>query len=211
VAPFDGRTEADTIRAVLYSAPARASSLVAGVRGWVERALARRPPARAEWGEVASTQRLRGGPPPQRPPLRRLMAVAAGVGLLVGLVVYVALKSSSVAPSEAPSVAVAAVASAPEKTEPAPTKPESVAPTRALAPVVRAKAKTGKLRVKVMPWAEAFVNGTHVGKTPFGPLTLADGKHSVILVNNELKVRKQYEVKITGGKETVPKVELQDN
>jgi serine/threonine-protein kinase len=71
------------------------------------------------------------------------------------------------------------------------------------------KPKTGKLRVKVMPWADAFVNGEHVGKTPFAPLTLSEGTHSVILVNNELKVRKQYQVKVTAGRETVLRAALQ--
>jgi serine/threonine-protein kinase len=269
VAPFHGRTEADTIRAVLYSAPARASSLVAGVppeidawissalekdralrpkdlraiaalleahrsdgelagvRGWVERALAIRPPARAEWGEVASTKRLRRATPQQQQQhlrsLPRVAAVAAGVGLVVGLGLFFGLRPAVeparvAAPMPAPVAApvpefeksepLPAVTPKAELAEPSPPKPATVAPTRALASVTRSKAKTGKLRVKVMPWAEAFVNGAHVGKTPFAPLTLAEGTHSVILVNNELKVRKQYAVKVTGGKETVLKVEL---
>lgn len=265
VAPFHGRTEADTIRAVLYSAAARASSLVAGVpaeidewissalekdrahrpkdlsaivellkaqpenaeevRGWVERALAIRPPARAEWGEVAKTKQQRSGSSSsKRLPLRYVMGAAVLVGLGAGVALYLGA-GKPVPPNEPVALSIPVpvavpAAALPEKREPLATV---VSPVEAAEPVVakpvvakpvkaavaaRAKAKTGKLRVKVMPWAEAFVNGTHIGKTPFAPVTLAEGTHSVILINNELKVRKQYEVKVTGGKETVLKVEL---
>lgn len=279
VAPFYGRTEADTMRAVLYGQPARASSLVAGVpaeidewisralekdrnlrpkdlaevcqlleahhgekqtadvRTWVERALALPRPARTDWGEVAATRALSPArlatKPPSKPNRRKaaFVTTVATVGFFsIATATYFILRKPRPTPLIPPLAPVTMALPAPTKVEPAPavvdpqpapptpvvpSKPAVVSPKKSPTPspaktaaVTRPRAKTGKLRVKVMPWAEAFVNGAHVGKTPFAPLTLAEGTHSVILVNNELRVRKQYQVKVTGGKETVLKVEL---
>lgn len=293
VAPFYGRSEADTMRAVLYGQPPRASSLVAGVpdeidawiaralekdrelrpkdlseickllerhhgekqtaqvREWVERALALPRPVRTNWGEVVATKPISPGalaspkPPqvtasgetePQRKIDRRAIAgVAVGI-LIASVALYWGVRKSdsaqartsapvvtaapapaqpaplTVEPAPPPAMPVDAPSKpTPERPKPTPatpTKTTGTSPTK-VAAVSRARPKTGKLRVKVMPWAEAFVNGSHVGKTPFAPLTLPEGTHSVILVNNELRARKQYQVKVTGGKETVLKVELQ--
>jgi eukaryotic-like serine/threonine-protein kinase len=261
IAPFHGRTEADTIRAVLYGTPPRASSLIAGVpleidawiaaalekdRGvrpkdlsaaarllsgyqsfearqlvceWVERAAALKAEAQVEFNHVASTQHV-GAPRPRRHRAAGLGAAAVVLALAIAAGAY------WLWPGDVPPAVVAAPpVNAPALTRAVPLPPQPEVPSKPVeeepAPVPKATPvapkklrlspahRTGKLRVKVMPWAEAFVNGEHVGKTPFAPLTLAEGTHSVILVNNELGVRKQYQVKVSSGKETVLKVSLE--
>ena len=64
-------------------------------------------------------------------------------------------------------------------------------------PVVTAK--TGKLRIKVTPWAEVFVDGESHGTTPIKPLDLEPGSHQVLLVNGGKK--KSRDVYITAGQE----------
>lgn len=47
---------------------------------------------------------------------------------------------------------------------------------------------TGWVELRVHPWAEAWLDGKRIGVTPLPPLKLAAGKHSLKLVNTELKV-----------------------
>lgn len=67
------------------------------------------------------------------------------------------------------------------------------APTTAPAPVVEA---TGLLQIVVRPWAEVSVDGFQVGTTPFRPLKLAGGPHTVVFTHPDYKpFRRQVTVR----------------
>jgi hypothetical protein len=87
---------------------------------------------------------------------------------------------------------------------PAPSRPT---PT-VVAPPVAAGSDTGMLRVNSRPWAQIHVDGRLVGNTPQMALRLSPGKHTVLLVNPELKARKTFTVQIKRGSVTTKIVEL---
>jgi serine/threonine-protein kinase len=58
------------------------------------------------------------------------------------------------------------------------------APAATPAPVVEA---TGLLQIVARPWAEVSVDGAPVGTTPFRPLKLAAGPHTVIFTHPDYK------------------------
>ncbi|PYQ38214.1 MAG: hypothetical protein DMF77_24670 [Acidobacteria bacterium] len=72
---------------------------------------------------------------------------------------------------------------------PAATSPPAATP----APVVEA---TGLLQIVARPWAEVSVDGSPVGTTPFRPLKLAAGPHTVIFTHPDYKpFRRQVTVR----------------
>ncbi|MBX7112844.1 MAG: protein kinase [Myxococcaceae bacterium] len=86
-----------------------------------------------------------------------------------------------------------------------------VAPRDAGNPTVKPKPvlpKTGTLVIRVHPWAEVLIDKRPVGLTPISPRTLSTGRHSVTLVNAQLKVSRQFPVEIRGGKTFVLEVDL---
>jgi hypothetical protein len=85
-----------------------------------------------------------------------------------------------------------------------PTKPPPVV----AAPVAAAGTDTGMLRVNSMPWAQVHVDGRLVGNTPQMALRLSPGRHTVLLVNPEFSLRKQFTVQIKRGAVTTKVVEL---
>ncbi len=68
--------------------------------------------------------------------------------------------------------------------------------------------KTGTLVIRVHPWAEVLIDKRPVGLTPISPRTLSTGRHSVTLVNSQLKVSRNFPVEIRGGKTFVLEVDL---
>jgi hypothetical protein len=160
---------------------------------------------------------------------KRLWPLWVGVGMAPFLLVFFLLWVTRPAPAipipqphvsnSAPSVPVDTT-SAPLVPSPGPSesKPNSAASDAtkedSLAKAVqraaaKPKSRDGRLRVKVKPWADMFLDGEHLGKTPLESVTVSAGSHSVILVNNELKIRRQLAVKVTAGKETLLKVDLE--
>jgi serine/threonine-protein kinase len=61
--------------------------------------------------------------------------------------------------------------------------PETPAPTLAPKP----EAAPGTLQIVVRPWAEVSIDGAVVGTTPFRPVTLAPGSHTIALSHPEYK------------------------
>lgn len=59
----------------------------------------------------------------------------------------------------------------------------------------------GRLRVNLVPWAEASVDGRALGRTPI-TVELTPGRHRLVLVNPELGQRRDREVVIAGGADT---------
>jgi len=111
--------------------------------------------------------------------------------------------SSMRSPSSAPrirSVQAAAPAVAPS------VQPRAAAPVVAAPPVVGGD--TGMLRVNSRPWAQVHVDGRLVGNTPQMALRLSPGKHTVLLVNPELAMRKTFTVQIKRGSVTTKIIEL---
>ena len=64
------------------------------------------------------------------------------------------------------------------------------------------------LRVNSRPWAQVHVDGRLVGNTPQMALRLSPGKHTVLLVNPELGMRKTFTVQIKRGSVTTKIIEL---
>jgi hypothetical protein len=66
---------------------------------------------------------------------------------------------------------------------------------------------TGRLKVVVTPWADVYVDGSHVGQTPLDELDVPVGRHEVTLRHPSLG-EKTDNVVIRSGESTVLKVEM---
>lgn len=64
------------------------------------------------------------------------------------------------------------------------------------------------LRIRVKPYADIFVDGRPLGQTPVPDQKLAPGLHSIIVVNNELGVRKSYQLRLKAGEQRNFSVDL---
>lgn len=81
----------------------------------------------------------------------------------------------------------------------------SAAPVAAPAPVAAAPARSGggssgTLRINSRPWSQVYVDGRLVGNTPQMNLALPAGSHKIKLVNPQLGMTKNVNVKIQPGK-----------
>ena len=72
----------------------------------------------------------------------------------------------------------------------------------------RRAAVQGSLWIKVRPWAHVFVDGKARGETPIAPFPIGAGKHAVLLVNEQLGLRKTYEVDVRPNQQQELKVVL---
>jgi eukaryotic-like serine/threonine-protein kinase len=89
----------------------------------------------------------------------------------------------------------------------APPTPTAAAPLLEEArPVVPAE---GKVWIKVHPWAHVFFDGKPIGLTPIEPFPATPGEHSVILVNEDLKVRRTLTIRVNPGDDTEVRQELE--
>ncbi len=59
--------------------------------------------------------------------------------------------------------------------------------------------KATALRIRVKPYAEVFLDGRLVGQTPIPDQPVEPGLHSIILVNNELGVRRSFQLQARAG------------
>jgi serine/threonine-protein kinase len=149
-------------------------------------------------------------PPPRaaaRPTGLIIGGVVAGV-LALGAAAMFGLKSGARAPAEkldrapaATTVAAAAAQPTPPPTPaaaPAPAAAQATPPPAPAAPVpaappvpapaaASASGSPGTLVVRVGPWADVYLDGKHLGKTPFDPLVVPSGTHTIRLINDELK------------------------
>ncbi|MHB8420976.1 MAG: protein kinase domain-containing protein [Myxococcales bacterium] len=67
----------------------------------------------------------------------------------------------------------------------------------------------GKLAVRVLPWAAVYVDGQLAGTTPFEPVPIAAGRHSVRLVNDEIHAERTMTVDIKSGETFTLKSKLE--
>ena len=141
--------------------------------------------------------------------------------------------SAATAPSDVPEALAPAEPEMPQVPGPAAVEPQTVRkavptalPPRAVKkpktvrritppaerqPPPKALPSTGKLRIKVRPWGEVFVDGTLRGVAPpMPPFDLPTGMHSVIVVNQQLKKKLSYQVEVLAGQETELKAVLDE-
>jgi hypothetical protein len=74
--------------------------------------------------------------------------------------------------------------------------------------VVKPDAKTGRVDLVVLPWAEVRHNGALLGVTPLDELRLPKGTQTLELTNPELGVTKKVQVRVPAGGVTTLKVDL---
>jgi serine/threonine-protein kinase len=75
-------------------------------------------------------------------------------------------------------------------------------------PVLPRRAKTGKVALRVNPWAEVWLGARKLGVTPLEPVELPVGPVIFTLKNSQLGVTKKVSVKVIAGQTTVLKADL---
>jgi serine/threonine-protein kinase len=89
------------------------------------------------------------------------------------------------------------------------TAVETETPDAGAAHVAKTQPKaTGRLDLRVNPWAEVFEGRKRLGVTPMAPFELAAGTHHLTLKNPDLKVSRDVTVKVTKGTTVVQRVDL---
>jgi len=83
-----------------------------------------------------------------------------------------------------------------------------VSGTPAAAVVERPPVKDGELWIKVHPWAHVFFDGKLRGVTPLDPISASPGEHTLILVNEDLKVKRTLSVNVRPGESTEVREDL---
>jgi hypothetical protein len=68
----------------------------------------------------------------------------------------------------------------------------------------------GLLQVNSRPWSRVLLDGHFVGHTPQLALRVSAGKHHILLVNEQMDMRKAFDVTVPAG-QTVSRVELLDD
>lgn len=53
--------------------------------------------------------------------------------------------------------------------------------------------------VQTRPWSQVFVDGRLIGNTPQMNISLSAGRHTILLVNDDLHVRETRSVTIVSG------------
>ncbi|HVR69267.1 MAG TPA: PEGA domain-containing protein [Vicinamibacteria bacterium] len=81
--------------------------------------------------------------------------------------------------------------------------PEAPTPT----PAARPAPLPGRLQIVARPWAHVAVDGRAIGTTPFRPLELPPGEHTVVFTHPEYKPF-QRKVTITAGQATRLEIDL---
>jgi serine/threonine-protein kinase len=70
------------------------------------------------------------------------------------------------------------------------------------------RVRKGRLTLRVSPWAEVSIDGRKLGTTPLSPIELGEGRHSVVLVNPELGVRRTLTATVRDGRDVTLRVNL---
>ncbi|MBM4781499.1 MAG: serine/threonine protein kinase [Archangiaceae bacterium] len=168
-------------------------------------------------------------PPPEPAPSRTgLWILLAGIGTAV---VFLTITIVAIVGSQSPRVVEPLPTEVPVA-EAKPTDqlmPELVleAPVRPVAPVVDAgepevakvnrppvkkpvakKAKTGRVTVRVNPWAEVYFSNRKLGVTPFDPVEVPAGSATFTLKNSQLGVTRKVTVKVPAGGNVVLRADL---
>ena len=95
-----------------------------------------------------------------------------------------------------------------EHTAQAPAAPEAHDAGAAAARPHPVKGGKGRLDLRVNPWGEVFEGGVSLGITPFAPLELPAGRHTLTVKNDKLSVNRTVKVTVTSGKTTLVRVDL---
>lgn len=88
-----------------------------------------------------------------------------------------------------------------EKIKPAVVKPVVKKPTPK-------KPKTGRVTVRVNPWAEVYFANKKLGVTPFDPVEVPAGSATFTLKNSQLNVTRKVTVKVPAGGNVVLRADL---
>lgn len=70
------------------------------------------------------------------------------------------------------------------------------------------KPRTGKVTIRVNPWAEVYFSGKKLGTTPLPPVEVPAGTATFVLKNNQLGVSRKVSVKVPAGGNVVLKADL---
>jgi serine/threonine-protein kinase len=70
------------------------------------------------------------------------------------------------------------------------------------------KVPQATLHVRVDPWAEVTLDGRPLGMTPVAPMTVFAGRHVIVLVNDDRKVRRQVDVMLAPNETKVVREKL---
>jgi hypothetical protein len=166
----------------------------------------------------------RAPPRPRRARIFAAVAIAGAVAIALAVAAGRAVwKAPDPAPPTPPSAVTRAPAPVSEPAPPAAPPPPAVEPPRVAAARVepprverppRAAAAThgsgASLWVKVRPWAKVYVDGKARGETPLEPFAVSAGKHSVLLVNDRLRLRRSYDVEVHPNQQQELKVVLDE-
>jgi len=85
--------------------------------------------------------------------------------------------------------------------EPPPAKPSAKKPQPK-------KPKTGRVTVRVNPWAEVYFANKKLGVTPFDPVEVPAGAATFTLKNSQLGVTRRVTVKVPAGGNVVLRADL---
>ena len=75
-------------------------------------------------------------------------------------------------------------------------------------PPIKRPAKTGKVTVRVNPWAQVVFGGKNLGTTPLPPIEVPAGTAIFVLKNDQLGVTRKVSVKVPAGGTVVLKADL---
>jgi serine/threonine-protein kinase len=98
----------------------------------------------------------------------------------------------------------------PEPPEVTPAEPPGAPtePTAVRRPPVRRPARTGRVTIRVNPWAEVSFGGRTLGTTPLPPVEVPAGTATFVLRNSQLGVTRRVSVKVPAGGSVVLKADL---
>ena len=66
----------------------------------------------------------------------------------------------------------------------------------------------GDVRFRVRPWARVIVDGDELGVTPMAAQSLPAGTREVVLVNEDLDVRRRLQVEVVAGESRTVEADL---
>ncbi len=110
-------------------------------------------------------------------------------------------------PTPTPRAATPAPTARPEPERRAPTPAPLVPAAPTPAPVPTPPPATGRLQILARPWAEVAVDGRRVGTTPFRPIELPAGEHTVVFSHPDYKSF-QRKITVAAGQTTRLEIDL---
>ena len=165
--------------------------------------------------EMSSGPTLTVRAPVGRSGRRAVVFGALAAALLVAGVALLVLRSHGASDPTPPTgtAAVAPPTAAPPSPSSGAQDPSATAPTPGTEAPLRevtvspmpAGSKAVALEIRVIPYAQVYLDQTYVGETPFAPINTTAGKHFVRLVNPRLKKDLTLEVLVKAGEENVLK------